>query len=333
MRFFFLPVLFSVFLIDAGKGSGSSPVDLADTSKTATDSILHFWLDKQVVENNHPTFNSLWLLLSPAELDSIESSKSLFRKFPFGSFTTMNYFTNINHSRYDKQPIAQILRSSNNLRLHNAWPSYWSLLNEFQYPYPNGNQLIQVFLEDSALIVSFSPKEKNPFQVFDVKGNPVSLPDALKRESQIAVVYINEHVKGTYITEIEKVKTREVNVNMHCRSFFVFNEKMIKHWQHATPSMQHGILKDIDYLLLLEAWMKENAQRPALAGKHGKNIVTAWNKPNRERSIQEKIFSTWRYSDETNLDVNYIQSTLKSVREIWPLQKNPKEKFPSRGIR
>jgi hypothetical protein len=117
------------------------------------------------------------------------------------------------------------------------------------------------------------------------------------------------------------------------RSFFITNEKMIREWQHDTPAMQNGILKDLNYLLLAEAWLKEDASHTAKGGRDGKNIVSAWNNSSGKKTIQQKMFSCYRSAQPFDMDASFIESAISGIRKIWPKQVKPMDKFPSRGIR
>ena len=329
---FLIPLLIFLFAFSKQEGNfSSSKTSSPDSTKTSTDSILDFWLSKQAVENNKPLFKSLWLFVSVKELDSIEESHQFLRTFNYSTKSQKDYYSMLNNSKFDKQAIANILRSSDKLRIRDAWNSYWPLINEDQgYRLQDGNQLIQVFLEDSSLVVQFQPQEKNPFIVYDVNGDIISVAEAIQREKHIAVIFMNYSKKETLHDEYgAPVKT----AFFHHRSFYLVNEKMIKHWQHATPSMQDGILKDLKYLLLLEAWVKESPEHIGKSGKAGKHILRAWNDAPKNRSIAEKIFACRRSTlpyDFNNLD---MQKTINSLRAIWPLQVKTMEKFPSKGIR
>lgn len=309
-----IPSLLLWIILTGQSGLISPTRNISADSIPTTDSILHFWLGKQVVENNDPRFKSLWLFVSAAELDSIKESKSLLRTFSYSTISQQHYYSSLTDSRFDKQPLANILRSSEKLRIRDAWNSYWPMVNEDQ----PGNQLIQVFMDDSALVVSFHPDEKNPFSVYDVAGNAISLPEAIKRERHIAVVFLFGKMKSTGI---------------YRRSFFIINEKMIRHWQHATPSMQDGIIKDLQYLLLLEAWVKEKPEQPGRAGKKGQHILNAWNAFPGKRSIVQKVFACRRSTENIDLNEKNIKMTIDFIRQVWPLQVKPMEKFPSKGIR
>lgn len=117
------------------------------------------------------------------------------------------------------------------------------------------------------------------------------------------------------------------------RSFYIINEKMIRHWQHATPPMQDGIIKDLQYLLLLEAWIKEKPEPVGKAGKRGKNILKAWNVFPENRSIVQKVFACHRSTENIDFNEKNLKTSIALIRELWPLQVKPMEKFPSKGIR
>jgi hypothetical protein len=324
---FIIPLVLLLFSFSRENKSLTASKTIApDSVKTATDSILHLWLGKQVVENTVPRFRSLWFFVSEKELDSIRESHQLLRSFKFETKEQQRYYSWLTNSKFDQQPVASILRASEKLRIRDAWTSYWPLMSsDPSNGMSNGNQLVQVILEDSSLFVQFQPQEKNPFIVYDVYGNIVSLPQAIKREKHIAAVFMNYSMK-------EKSVNSKLIV-VHHRSFYLVNEKMIRHWQHATPSMQDGIINDLNYLLLLNAWIKDSDTHIGKAGKKGKNILQAWNALPAKRSIPEKIFACRRSSEPFDANGTEIDKAIATIRSIWPLQVKTMEKFPSKGIR
>jgi hypothetical protein len=327
IRFFFPLIL----LFSFSQQDKSFPVSKnvsPDSVKTATDSILDRWLDRQVVENNVPRFKTLWFFVSKNELDSIESSRQLLRSFAIKTEEHQRYYSSLTNSKFDEEPVASILRASEKLRIHDVWTSYWPLLYENKMiSFPQADQLIKVELEDSSLFVQFLPEEKNPFIVYDVYGNIVSRPQAIKREKHIAAVFMNWSRRESKLSEYNPGKM------MHRRSFYIVNEKMIRHWEHGTPSMQDGIVNDLNYLMLLSAWLKDSPGHVGTAGKKGKNIVKAWNLPPAKRTIPEKIFACRRSSISFDASGAEIDRTIADIRRVWRLQVKPMEKFPSRGVR
>lgn len=328
---FIIPLVILLFSFSReDKNFPASKTIAPDSVKTATDSILHLWLGKQVVENNIPRFKSLWFFVSEKELDSIASSHQLLRSFKFETEEQQRYYSWLTNSKFDQQPVASILRASEKLRIRDAWTSYWPLLHENPMnPLPQGNQLVQVILEDSALFVQFQPQEKYPFIVYDVYGNIISLPQAIKREKHIAVVFLKYSMKESTFSEYG----RGPKAVLHHRSFYLVNENMIRHWQHATPPMQDGILKEVNYLLLLNAWLHSSPEHFEPSGKKGKNILKAWNVVPGKRSIPQNIFACRRCTEPIDANGSETIKAIATLRRIWPLQVKTMEKFPSKGIR
>lgn len=290
-----------------------------DTALSSTDSILHDWFAKQEVKNNQPVFKTFWLFLPVHELDTIESTHQFLRSFNYESRYQVDYFNSLSDPAFDKNAVAIILRETNRLRLRDVWPSYWATISESQY----GEQLVKVELEDSSLFVSFTPGAENPFVVYDVYGNIISQSQAIRRQNHIAAVFM------LYPQKADGSKKKKT----WCRTFFITNEKMIREWQHATPSVQDGILHDLNYLLLAEAWLKEDPSHTAKGGKGGKYIVSAWNNNSPAKKIPEMIFSCYRSSEPFNIDPSLLENAISGIRKIWPKQVKPLDKFPSRGIR
>jgi hypothetical protein len=321
---FAILLVFLLFSFSSGRNKFSSASISSCDTLTATDSILTAWLSSQVVENDLPQFKSLWTYVSVNELDSIEKSNQFLRTFDFKTRAQKEYFSALTSSKFDRHQVAGFLRASEKLRTRDAWTSYWPSIVEDQ----QGDQMVQVFLEDSALIVSFLPGNKAPFLVYDLHGTVIPESQLLKREKHIAAVFMYNSGKP-FFREGDQKKNKHV----HRRSFYLVNEKMIHHWQHATPAMQDGVLRDLQYLLLLEAWARENTSHTAKAGRRGEAVLKAWNASPQERTIPEKVFSCRRTTKEVDVDALFIREMITGIRHTWPLQVKTIVKFPSKGIR
>jgi hypothetical protein len=318
---FVIPLAFLLFSLSFGGRNKFSSAEIfcCDTA-TATDSILDTWLSSQTVENNKPAFKSLWFFVSVKELDSIKKSHQLLRSFAYTTKAQKEYYAAITNAQFDHELVATYLRASEKLRIKDAWTSYWPMINEDQ----PGDQLVEAVLDDSALIVEFLPGNKYPFTVYDTHGKMLSGQQSLRREKHIAAVFMYNSGKAFFHDEQKQI---------HRRSFYLVNEKMIRHWQHATPTMQNGMLHDLQYLLLLEAWVKDKPSHTAKAGRKGAAVLKAWNSPAQKRSIPEKIFACRRSTEAINLDPEAIQRTIAGIRAIWPLQVKTVVKFPSKESR
>ena len=288
-----------------------------DTLSSA-DSILRNWFGKQQVNTTRPVFKTLWLFLPIHELDTVESTHQFLRSFNYESRYQLDYYNSLTDPAFDKNAVALILRETNRLRIRDAWPSYWATINESQY----GEQLVKVELEDSSLFVSFVPGAENPFTVYDVYGNIISQSQAIRRQNHIAAVFM-----------LYQGKDEESKKKIWRRTFFITNENMIREWQHDTPSMQDGILRDLNYLLLAEAWLKEDPSHTAKGGKRGKHIVSAWNNVSPDKPVSRLIFSCYRSGEPFDVDPSLLENIIAGIRKLWPKQVKPMDKFPSRGIR
>lgn len=308
----------------------------SDSTDASTDSILRFWLKTQRIDDGKSFGTTFYFWTNAEELAASEKEKTLLRRFDAGTFLQSFYRQNINDPRWDNHPLAKLLRESDYSRIRDAWPCYWSIGAEnYQY---TGDQLVKVVLEDSALVVVFHPGLKeNAWQVFDMKSRPVSLPEALKAQSRIALVYFESEKKAQVNIPVNQVDfmpgekhSRKMKISGY-RSFILCNEKMIKSWHHAVPGMQNQVNKDLSYLLLLHAWFGSNAAHMLQPGKNGKNVKAAW-KSEEALSPAQACLQTYRYSTLA-ADTIATKTIIDELRRCWPLQKNPIEKFPSRGIR
>jgi hypothetical protein len=212
--------------------------------------------------------------------------------------------------------------------MRDAWPCYWADMSEF-YADSLKNQLVQVVLMDSALIVSFFPDRKKTkrWECHDLKGNALTMEQALARKRHIAAVYMCSEFKTQTICGFTK-KTKLG----HFRGFVLCNENMIKSWHHGVPGLQAKVLQDFDYLLLLNAWF-ENPDHCAVQDRKGKLSYASWNMSATNMKPSDLFFSVLTYSGESGM--NAVQSsTMKIIDELrdrFRRQKNPCEAFPGKN--
>lgn len=306
--------------------SAGSPFVRAQTS--STDSILRFWLAPQTVNSTAPVARTFYFWISPQELDSVVQQNRLLRTSGQNNMFEERYLEELFSLPQDGEEDAMSahLRSGDRVRVRNAWPNYWSTLTEGGAP--ESNQLVQVVLMDSSLIVAFDTdaKKKNRWTVFDLKGNLIPMETAMVRKHHIAAVFIN----GKYKT-VMQAGTRPVRYMEYYRTFILCNEKMIKSWHHAVPGLQQKILNDLDYLLLLHSYFSEG-WRTAAQGKRGKIARAAWVKPVSQMKMGDYFFATQRFAwmSGPHADANSTRNIIDVLRERWPLQKNMMERFPGR---
>ncbi|HLG02570.1 MAG TPA: hypothetical protein VI731_03180 [Bacteroidia bacterium] len=326
-RFILAGALLLVILITAGNHRGNAgPSATADNA--TTDSILRVWLGRQVVDARKPMGKVFWLWLGRADLDTCIKENSLLRFSLPQTDPAARYHCSLLSEKWDHEPIAKLLRTSEYQRKRDAWPVYWSMLTETAVQDSNRSQLVRVELEDSSLIVSFFPERKtNCWEVFDLDGKPVSISEALIHPGRIAAVFTQE----------EKTKKQGcvrnyfLSIEAGYRSFMLINEKMIKSWSHGMPGVQDKINKDVAFLLLLHAWFESDPARTRSAGKNGRYTQMAW----KGSTIQDpsSIFlRTLRYS-HINADQNSVHLIIELLRRRWTQQTNPAERFPSRHFR
>jgi hypothetical protein len=295
---------------------------------SSTDSILRYWLAPQTVNSNLPVSNTFYFWTSSRELDSVLSQKQLLRTVGSSDPLASWYLMELIRKGVNKnEEIAQHLFSGQRQRTRTAWPNYWATLTESKWDSVN-DQLVQVVLMDSALIVKFSPdrNEKHRWKVFDLKGNTISMAEALLRKRHIAAVFLEGRRNVTYVAP------RSLHIKDYYRTFILCNQDMIKSWHHAVPGMQAQIIQDLDYLLLMnsyfsEGWMLESQ------GRRGRIAHASWTMPIAEMKMNNYFFATQRYCWMTGVDAN-SEATIKilaTLRTRWPLQKNPCERFPGKN--
>jgi hypothetical protein len=322
MRIFLFTIIFSGLFFGFGRKMHfrNSTAPATDTL-TATDSILHFWLNKAGVDDEKPIARTFYFWTTPEELDSVNEQHALLRSVGLpGEFFRnfyLDYRAALENKKWDKNYLAIDFRGGQFGRMRAAWTSYWFQNISETSALPT-TQLVKVELEDSALIVVFRPQEKKAWQVFDLKGNLISQPEAEKRKTQISVIYFSECIHATANCE---------------RTFFLCNEKMIKSWQHGVPGMQHQILEDLNYLLLLDAYFASDVSKTAAPGKNGKNVVHCWKGKTDHFSVAQFYFRTQLFANSSTLEAFpfAMDNIIGALRYRWPKQINPMEKFPSRN--
>jgi hypothetical protein len=231
----------------------------------------------------------------------------------------------------DNEPISSHLRSGERQRTRVVWPCYWSVLTD-SYQYSSENQLVKVVLNDSSLVVAFYPDQrKGKWIVWDLKGTMIPMNVALTRKQHIAAVFISGKNKDHELVDLGPshagaLRTRRKE---YYRTFVLCNEDMIKSWHHAVPGMQDKIIRDLDYLLLLNAYLGEGLHAQ-FQGRKGNNARAAWVKPAVKMRISEMFFATQRLAWWSGEPATEKTTTriIDLLRERWPKQVKPCERYP-----
>ncbi len=294
---------------------------------SATDSILRYWLRPQIVNNNLPVTNTFYFWTSSNELDSCLEQKRLLRTSVSDRFHEEMYVEELlKFGRKNNSPIVNHLLSGDRQRIREGWPCYWASMGAFIGDSTH-NQLVQVILMDSSLIISFFPDERKSkmWKVHDLKGNELTMEQAMLRKRHIAAVLMCND---------EKVRfpgPRRTVYHNHYRSFILCNEDMIKSWHHNVPGLQAKVLKDFDYLVLLNAWL-EDYNNQAQQGKKGKVCYAAWTMSVSEMRISDLVFATRNGAGflGEGVDQVYMMNTIEQLRTWFRKQKNPCERFPGK---
>lgn len=294
---------------------------------SATDSILRFWLAPQTVNSEVPVSKTFYFWTSAQELDSVLSQKQLLRTVAHNDLSDWYLMELVTKGVNKNEELAQHLFSGQRQRTRTAWPNYWATLTESKWDSLN-DQLVQVVLMDSALIVKFSPdrNEKHRWKIFDLKGNSIAMSEALARKRHIAAVFIEGRRNVTYAAP------RPLHIKDHYRTFILCNQDMIKSWHHGVPGMQDQIVQDLDYLLLLNSYFSEGWTLSS-QGKKGKVAYASWSMPVSSMKMNNYFFATQRYCWMSGVDANTdaTKQIIDLLRKRWPLQKNPCERFPGKN--
>ena len=329
MRIFLFLIFPFVFYFSLPQGKVSIPhcISSKDTL-TATDSILQFWLKPDGVDDDKPIARTFYFWTSVAELDSVSQQHALLRsQYNQDCFIAdhADYRKKLEDKKWNKNPVANLLREGQFGRMRSSWPCYWSELicdtsDHLQ------TQLVKVELEDSALLVVFRPQNKIPWEVFDLNGRLIPESEFEKRQDQVAAVYYSDHVN---------IKVGGFKLDYFERTFFLCNEKIIRVWHHDVPGMQKRIMDDIKYLLLLDAYFGSDAKKTLAPGENGKNVVGCWNGEPKDFSIAQYYFRTQLFADTDKPEAFpfAIDEIIGTLRFRFPRQVNPMENFPSKGIR
>lgn len=328
MRRFFLPVLAAILLLGTSASGDkrcedkSSPV--SDTTETATDSILKFWLKGQVVDCNKPFHATLWCWISETELDTIRELNSFLWDSKAYSPAETIYANALNDPKQKENPYAKLLSSGDFQRKKSAWPCYWtSYPKEARTVIGTRDQLVQVQLEDSAWILVFRPDQKTAkaFSVFDLKGNPVSFPEFEKNKNRLAAVFIYGNLK-----------TEKSAKKIPYRSFILCNERMIRSWHHGVPGVQNQVAKDMNYLMLLYAWAEAHPEKTSLNAS--RKFPSCWNGLPEGAGVKDYyVAAKTDMANEKMHIASELKMSIDFIRSNWRSQVKPAENFPSRGLR
>lgn len=334
-RHYFLGVIpILVFLFSFSDNSITPSYDRPTVDSTSTtDSILRFWLSPQIVNSEKPVANTFYFWTTIDELDSVVSQKRLLRTAAPTCHLEEVYWQKLFGVIKDNEPIANILRSGDKQRVREAWPTYWSTLTE-SYPQSSQNQLVKVVLMDSSLIVVFSPDaRKEKWKVLDLHGKTITMSTALARKQHIAVVFISGKNNGNWnnANQVNSMTTPTyIKKKEYYRTFVLCNEDMIKSWHHGVPGMQARILDDLNYLLLLNAFLGQGFHQQ-LQGRKGINARFSWVKPASKLKVSEMFFATQRICWQGGVPATQHSTTniIALLRECWPKQVKPVERFPA----
>lgn len=292
---------------------------------SSTDSILRYWLMPQTVSNDKPVANTFYFWTSTQELDTVADQNRLLRTTDCEECDEPYYSVVLRNSSLN-QPLALHLMTGDRQRVRAAWPCYWSNIGAYNHVVTDNSQLVKVVLKDSALIVALDEcaGKKERWKVYDLKGNVISTDEALRRKPQIAAVFYNSYAKVHL-----RAPVRTLTFSEYRRTFFLCNEDMIKSWHHAVPGLQAKMIRDLDYLVLLNAWFEDPAHCK-LQGKKGKNCKAAWHGLQPAMQISDLFFATLRYASvyEPEATQESMKEILDTFRERWKQQKNPVERFP-----
>ncbi len=332
----FFPVLVILFSFTFMSGGGSSfgGQEARDGEQgSATDSILRLWLSPQTVNSEKPIANTFYFWTSDEELDSVLSQKRLLRTSAPSNRLEEIYWDRLLRTVKDFDPISGQLRSGDRQRIRAAWPCYWSILPE-SYSQSSENQLVQVVLDDSSLIVAFYPdRKRDKWDVYDLRGNLLSGAEALERKSHFAAVFITGKNKGgsAYDTNPRHMEITYVKEKEYYRTFILCNENMIKSWHHGVPGMQDKIIRDLDYLLLLNAYLGESLHAQ-MQGRKGKNTRLCWARSSTKMKIGQLVLACERFAWMTGYPATQKSTTtiIDLLRERWPKQVKPCERFPGK---
>lgn len=295
---------------------------------SATDSILRYWLQPQIVNSNKPIANTLYFWVSTAELDSCVEQKRLLRTAVSDRHFEMQYIDELQYlNQKGNTTIVNHLLGAQRQFIREAWPCYWSAMHSL-YSDSLQNQLVQVNLMDSALIVSFFPDEKKSkmWRVHDLKGNEIPIELALGRRRHFAVVYMEGDDKTVFVGPRRSV------YRGHYRTFILCNENMIKSWFHNVPGLQAKVVNDLNYLVLLNAWF-EKPENCAQHGSKGKVSYAAWTLAPASMRISDLFFATQRWSSYLSDPANQTSTMniIEQLRDDLRKQKYSYERFPGKN--
>ncbi|MBI3510760.1 MAG: hypothetical protein HY064_08850 [Bacteroidetes bacterium] len=325
-----LPFIFFIGIFP--EHSSARRIAVSHDTLTTTDSIMIFWLNKEAVFSNKPVAKKFYCWLSQQELDSVRSQNMLLRNYAPGSVMNIDLEQKLNSEKFKKDQMAFMLRESRFGRRRDAWVNIWGELDRGQMS--GSDQLVEIDLEDSSLIVVFTPREKHPWKVFDMNGNIFQANEALDHSSRIAGIFFEDETDFSLAGNKDDHKNKlnkKSKDKKSFRTFFIVNETMIRSWHHAVPGLQDKILQELTYMLLGDAWLKnEETDKHFITGS-GED---AWEKQQSEMNITQLYWNCIRIDEDASRPCSAnVEGEIHFLRDSWIKQKDPVEKFPSRGVR
>jgi hypothetical protein len=300
-----------------------------NSQTSSTDSILRNWLAPRAVRDFQPVASTFYFWTSFPDLDSTLKQDRLLRSVSSGNFYEEQYRNNLLHHSKDNEPLLNHLMGGERHYIRAAWPCYWANMEpDYDSTKPGRQQLVQVVLMDSSLIVSFFPDKKKSerWAIHDLKGNLLTMEQALVRKRHIAAVFMSGDDRMIFNGP------RRTVFHEHYRSFFLCNERMIKSWHHNVPGLQLQVMQDFDYLMLLNAWLRY-PEHCAVQGRRGKNCYAAWTNLSTQASASELFFAMLRRAGylQESANESTTRIMLDELRERLRVQMLPCERFPGRN--
>lgn len=285
--------------------------------------------------------NTFYTWTSPRQIDSLRKGAPLMLKEGVSAQGEYSlYDAELRDPKYDRNPVAQLLRNPAFKRERFAWTNPWATLSDFSGEY-YGDQLIEIVLEDSAYICGFFPGSKTLFKVFTVKGEPVPLSIALKHPERWAAVY---HVNKTNqrawgMRKYKGTRTlrgkRFTSYYEPFREYVLINERLVKMWDYSGPGAQGRLFKDIaKFAALLPPGTARSGSDPDFdSGYRGEEATKRWKKQHASTGWEDDFWSSSAFAVSAGLDLYNLKSIQDTLKQRIEAQHAHMVQFPSKKYR
>ncbi|TND09248.1 MAG: hypothetical protein FD123_1651 [Bacteroidetes bacterium] len=291
-------------------------------------------------DHGHFARKTFYSWTSKEQVDELRSGGTLLRKSKADDGAISVYDAALLEHRFDKSPVAQLLRGPSFAKKRYAWCNPWATVETFSNE-DYGDHLLEIVLEDSAYVVGFFPGEKEPFRVFEAGGKPVPVAEALKHPERWAAVYhVNETPKrgwgkakhdGTRLWPGKRFSKQVTPF----REYVIINERMIRQWSYATPVLKEVLAQDVLKFRKLEYYCEtadtaSGSKDPFQLGYNGQYVIAVWQNGIAEKKFTDVLWHGLAFAGSRYFSDVHAHFAEKDLAEKWKEQGTAVMDFPSR---